>query len=60
MLGGLAGLGQPLMQPGADVVWGVGVALALVARDQHSARHHPGNTGKSDQLPYATHSKQSA
>ncbi len=52
---GLAGLGQPLMQPGADVVGCVGVALTLVARDQHPARHDAGDTSQSNQLPYATH-----
>ena len=45
------------MQPGADVVWGVGVSTALIARHQSPARHHAGDTGQSDPLPDATHSK---
>jgi hypothetical protein len=29
----------------------------LVARDQHATRHHAGDTGQSNPLPYAAHSK---
>ena len=54
---GVAGLGHPLMQPGANVLGCVGVATALVARDQHPARHHTGDTGQSYPLPYPTHGK---
>ena len=43
------------MQPGADVVGCVGIALTLVARDQHSACHHAGDTGQPNPLPYASH-----
>ena len=43
------------MQPGPDVVRRVRRALALVARDQHPAGHHTGDTGQSDQLPDTSH-----
>lgn len=43
------------MQPGADVLGRVGVATALIARDQHSARHYTSDTGESDPFPNATH-----
>ena len=46
-----------LMQPGADVLGCVGIAPTLVARDQHPTRHHAGDTGQSNPLPYAAHSK---
>jgi hypothetical protein len=29
----------------------------LVARDQRPARHHTGNSGQSDPLPYAAHTE---
>jgi hypothetical protein len=29
----------------------------LVARDQHAARHHTGDTRQSNQLPYSTHTE---
>ena len=50
-----AGLGDALVQPGADVVGRVGVATPLVARDQRATRHHAGDPGQPNQLPYATH-----
>ena len=48
---GAASLGHALMQPGADVVGCVRIALTLVARDQHSARNHAGDTGQPNPLP---------
>ena len=38
----------------------VGIALALVARDQHATRHHAGDTGQPNPLPYAAHGTKSA
>lgn len=39
------------MQPGPDIVGGVGIALALIARNKHTARHDACDTGQSNQLP---------
>ena len=54
------GLGQPLVQPGADVLGRVGVAASLIACDQRSTRHDTGDTGQSDPLPDAVHDRQCA
>lgn len=43
------------MQPGADLVGCVGASLALVAGYQHATGDHPGDTGKPNPLPNATH-----
>lgn len=48
------------MQPGPDVIRGVGIAAALVPRDQGSTRDDAGDTGKPDPLPDPTHAHQSA
>lgn len=45
---GLDGAGA---QPLADLIWGVGVALALSARDDHPARRHTGQTGQPCDFP---------
>ena len=45
------------MQPGANILGCIGVATALVARDQYPARHHTGDTGQSYPLPYPTHGR---
>jgi hypothetical protein len=37
----------PLVQPGPDVVSGVGPALPLVAREHGAGRRHAGETGQS-------------
>jgi hypothetical protein len=56
-LGGQRGrLGErrvPLVQPGADVVGGVGAALALVAGQHHTAGRDSREPGHSQQLPEA-------
>jgi hypothetical protein len=43
------------MQLRPDVVRSVGIALALITRDQRAARHDSGDTGQPDPLPYASH-----
>lgn len=48
-------LGESLMQLRPNVVGGVGISLALVARHQHSTRHDACDTGQPNQLPYASH-----
>lgn len=52
---GLAGLRVPLVEPGPNVLWGVGVALALITGDQHTTGDDAGDTGKSNPLPNASH-----
>ena len=49
------GLGQPLVQTRTDVVRGVGVSLALIARDENAARYYAGDTSHTDPLPDASH-----
>lgn len=48
------------MQPGADVVRGVGVAAPLIARNKDSTCDDACDTGKPDPLPDPTHAHQSA
>ena len=54
---GLPRLGHPLVQPRANILRGVRIATTLIARDQHPSRHHAGDTGQPNPLPYAAHSK---
>jgi hypothetical protein len=39
------------MQPGPNIFGGIGIALALIAGDEHSTGDHTGDTGQSDPLP---------
>lgn len=43
------------MQPGPDIVGRIGIALALITRDQYATGHHAGDTRQTNPLPYATH-----
>jgi len=43
------------MQPGPDLVGGVGAPLALVAHDQGATGDHAGDTGQADPLPNTAH-----
>ena len=52
-LGRLGQAGVALVQPGADVVGGVGAALALVAGQDGTGRGDAGEAGQSEQLPGA-------
>jgi hypothetical protein len=45
--------GVPFVEAGPDVVRGVGTALALIARDDHTGRSDPGEAGQSEELPEA-------
>ncbi|CDO90455.1 adenylate and guanylate cyclase catalytic domain-containing protein [Mycobacterium triplex] len=49
------GLGEPLVQPGADLVGGVGAAFALITHDQRTPGHDTGDAGQADPLPNAAH-----
>lgn len=46
---------EPLMQTRADIVGRVRISPALIARYQRTARHHAGDTGQPNPLPYPLH-----
>ncbi|AFP41520.1 hypothetical protein MSMEI_5076 [Mycolicibacterium smegmatis MC2 155] len=54
---GAVRLREPLMQPRADVLRCVGLAAALIARDQHTTGDDTGDTGQPDPLPDAAHAQ---
>ena len=56
----LLGFGQPLVQAGADVIGGVGIAAPLIARDQRATGDDTGDAGHSNPLPDAVHARQCA
>lgn len=43
------------MQPGANIVGGVRLTLALISRDQHTTGDHARNTRQADPFPHAAH-----
>ena len=49
------GFGQPLMQPGPDLVGRVGASFPLIAHHQRAAGDDAGDTGQPDPLPNAAH-----
>lgn len=49
------GLGQPLVEPLADVVRGVGVSTALIPRHHDATCNDACDTGQPDPLPDAAH-----
>lgn len=49
------GVGQPLVQPRANVIRCVRGTTTLIARDQHSAGGDSDDTGQSYPLPHAAH-----
>ena len=57
---GALGLGEPLVQPGPDVIGGVGISAPLIARDQRATSDDTGDTGQSNPLPDAVHARQCA
>ena len=54
------GLGQSLVETGADVVGGIRIAAPLIARDQYATSDDTGNAGHSNPLPDAVHARQCA
>ncbi len=52
---GRLGLREPLMQLRPNVVWRIGISLALIACDQRTARDDAGDTRQPDPLPDASH-----
>ncbi len=51
----LRGFGAPLVQPGANIVRGIGLALALVPRDENTTGDDARRTGQTDPLPDTAH-----